>query len=249
MVSTFLEDSLRMWFQWDRQVKYLERNGLVGGLAQFFLMFNIILQVGCSLLAIIRLRRVPASYLTIPAVLGLTLVLLSQMVAYRLFFDPQFLVVFLSLIGGFLILITGALEDQEKARKAKVSEPLRAFSDTLERSTTYMLLLGRILLLGLYFNFAFDFKGDMGTFRLVTAFLGLGLCLFIVVGFRAKESAAILLVFLLALNVVTKNWWENNSSRNDFVKYEFFQVISVAGGYLLLSFMGPGKISIDKKKE
>ena len=221
------------------QMQFLTRNSLTPLGGNIFLMTNIVLQLVCSVLVITRFQ-------TLPAVGGLTLVLASQLYAYRLYKDVQFILVALSLLGGFLLLVTESLQSKQK---------VDSWATTLlfdkKSYLPHLLFAGRIMLLCLYFYLAFHFDEETTWLHVVMAISGLVVCLFIVLGFKAKISAALLLAFLLATSFVTKNWWDlqDRTPRRDLQKYEFFQILSVAGGFLLLSLLGPGDLSLDEKKK
>ena len=72
-----------------------------------------------------------------------------------------------------------------------------------------------------------------------------------VVGFKAKYSAVFLLAILSVFNIIVNNWWSLHADHphRDFMKYDFFQTLSVMGGLLMLISVGPGGLSIDEKKK
>merc|ERR1712000_380486 len=59
----------------------------------------------------------------------------------------------------------------------------------------------------------------------------------------------VLLIFLFI--VLVNNFWtlHHNHPHKDFAKYDFFQILSIMGGLLLLVNMGPGQLSVDEKKK
>lgn len=91
----------------------------------------------------------------------------------------------------------------------------------------------------------------------------------VAVGFKAKWSAAFLVVILSGFNVIANNFWSVHSAHptRDFLKYDFFQTLcassvisvhrqvwtytlsAIVGGLLLLVNMGPGGLSVDEKKK
>ncbi|KAJ1930432.1 ER-derived vesicles protein erv29 [Tieghemiomyces parasiticus] len=238
LVVTFLEDSVRLVVQWHSQVYYMQQyRGFPYGLSHLFLLVNIMLMVGCSGLAIARKH-------TEAAVGGLFLVVVSQALAYGFVFDLNFFVRNLSVIGALLLLLS---EGMSSSRRKSMFAGLPTISE-VDRSQ-YFQLAGRILLILLFLSFILS--GEMTLLRILVSLVGLVACIMVVVGFKAKWSAMFLVLFLSIFNVLINNWWDidYNHTHRDFVKYDFFQTLSIMGGLLLLVSLGPGGISVDEKKK
>ncbi|ORX78649.1 SURF4-domain-containing protein [Basidiobolus meristosporus CBS 931.73] len=236
LVVTFLEDSIRIIFQWSDQLRYLEKyRGFYWGFSHFFLAFNVLTMFIGSFMAITKKH-------TQYAVIGLFCVIVSQTLGYGLLFDFKFFLRNLSLIGGLLMLLADVLH-----KRQTVFAGLPSVSE-IDKST-YFQLAGRILLIFLFMSFVF--AGEMTPLRIFSSIVGFIACIMVVVGFKAKWSALFLVLFLSIFNVIINNWWSIHHAHpsRDFVKYDFFQTLSVMGGLMLLVSMGPGGLSVDEKKK
>ncbi|SPN97795.1 related to surfeit locus protein 4 [Cephalotrichum gorgonifer] len=236
IVSTFLEDSVRIPTQWSDQLLYLhDYRGIPNGLTHLFLLVNVIAMVTCSTLVIIRKY---SDY----AVAGLGAVVVTQALGYGLIFDLNFFLRNLSVIGGLLMVLSDSW-----VRKTKAFAGLPQLDEKDRRM--YFQLAGRVLLIFLFVGFVFS--GQWTAWRVVVSLIGAGACVMVLVGFKAKFSATLLVVILSVFNVLVNNFWtlHERHPHKDFAKYDFFQILSIVGGLLLLVNSGPGQFSIDEKKK
>ncbi|KAH8599031.1 surfeit locus protein [Bisporella sp. PMI_857] len=236
IVVTFLEDALRIITQWNDQLLYLhDYRHIPSGLTHLFLFCNVIAMTVCSSLVIARKY---SDY----AVGGLIGVVVTQALGYGLIFDLNFFLRNLSVMGGLLMVLSDSW-----VRKSKAFAGLPSI-DEKDRKM-YFQLAGRVLLIFLFVGFVFS--GKWSIWRVVVALFGFVACVMVVVGFKAKFSAIMLVVILSVFNLLVNNFWtlHEHHPHKDFAKYDFFQILSIVGGLLLLVNSGPGKYSIDEKKK
>ncbi|KAM3513857.1 hypothetical protein MY11210_002485 [Beauveria gryllotalpidicola] len=236
IVVTFLEDALRIMTQWNDQLIYLrDYRHIPSGITHLFLLANVLAMLACSILVIIRKY---SDY----AVAGLMGVVVTQALGYGLIFDLNFFLRNLSVIGGLIMVLSDSW-----VRKTKAFAGLPTL-DEKDRKM-YFQLAGRVLLIFLFIGFVFS--GSWTIWRVLVSILGAGACVMVVVGFKAKFSATLLVVILSIFNLFVNNFWtlHEHHPQKDFAKYDFFQILSIVGGLLLLVNSGPGQFSIDEKKK
>lgn len=156
-----------------------------------FLITNVIAMSVCSALVIARKR-------TEYAVAGLLAVVVTQGIGYGLIFDLNFFFRNLSVVGGLLMLLSDSW-----VRKKFVPAGLPQL-DEKDRKM-YVQFAGRVLLIFLFIGFVF--AGHWSVWRVLVSGFGLIACVMVVVGFKAKWSAIILVVLLSVFNVLVNNFW------------------------------------------
>jgi len=243
IVVTFYEDALRIGTQWEDQLYFLHKHRhFPWGLSHAFLLSNVVVMVVCSTLIIAK--KYPLS-----SVLGLLGVVISQGVGYGLISDINFFLRNLSVIGGLLMCLSDSLSKRNNPKANAIFAGLPNSLGTETERRTYLQLAGRILLVLLFVGFLVS--GEFTPTRAAVSLVGLVASAMVAVGFKAKWSAMFLLLVLSVLNIVVNNWWSVHSAHphRDFLKYDFFQTLSIVGGLVLLVNMGPGGISVDEKKK
>ncbi|CAK5272885.1 unnamed protein product, partial [Mycena citricolor] len=237
IVVTFLEDALRILTQWGDQIWYLQQHRkFPWGISHIFLLINVFTMLGAS--SMIILKR-----FTEFAAAGLLGVVIIQGFGYGLIFDLNFFLRNLSVIGG---LSWSSVTPSSTARRPLLASPVSARRTA---GNSAFLLAGRVLLIFLFLGFII--QGTWSIARVFVSLFGLAACIMVAVGFKAKWSAAFLVVVLSIFNVFANNWWSVHSKHPSGTSssiYDFFQTLSIVGGLILLVNMGPGGLSVDEKK-
>ncbi len=242
LVVTFIEDALRIFMQWGEQVRFMvQYRSFPRTLAHLFLFYNLVAMAGGSAMALGRHRMPIACAL-------LASVVVSQTLGYGLLFHASFMMRNVSLIGGILLLFAESVQaDGGRRRAFFIPGGLPSIAE-LEKST-YVSLLGRVLLIFLFG--ALGLQGKMTPLKIFFAAVAVISCAMVAVGFKAKYSAMFLVAILSIANIVINPWWsyKAESAERDFLRYDFFQMLSIMGGFLLLVNGGPGGLSIDEQKQ
>ena len=113
---------------------------------------------------------------------------------------------------------------------------------------TYLQLAGRLLLV---FMFMTLFRFDVSFISIIQNIFGSALVILVGVGFKTKLSSLVLVLWLLCVNLYLNPFWMYSADTfiQDYLRYDFFQYMSVIGGLLLIVAHGPGGISVDDQKK
>jgi ER-derived vesicles protein len=132
------------------------------------------------------------------AVGGLMGVVITQALGYGLIFDLNFFLRNLSVVGGLLMVLSDSW-----VRKKFAPAGLPQL-DEKDRKM-YVQLAGRVLLIFLFVGFVF--AGEWTVWRVIVSLLGFVACVMVVVGFKAKFSAILLVLILSIFNILVNNFW------------------------------------------
>lgn len=136
------------------------------------------------------------------AVIGLIGVVITQALGYGLIFDMNFFLRNLSVMGGLLMVLS---DSWVRKRFAPAGLPQ---IDEKDRKM-YFQLAGRVLLIFLFIGFVFggNKESRWGIGRILVIMIGFVACVMVIVGFKAKWSAVLLVVILSIFNVIVNNFW------------------------------------------
>jgi len=235
LVSTFFEDGIRMWVQWSEQREYMDISWNCGWfLATLFVVLNLIGQLGGVVMVLIRLK--------VDIACGILFAIVTlQTIAYSILWDMQFLFRNLALCGALLLVLA---ESRSEGRSLFPGVPSLGENKPKE----YLQLTGRILLV---FMFITLIRFDTSIMYIIQNLIGSVLMVLVTIGYKTKLSALVLVLWLNILNFYFNAWWTIPSYKpmRDFLKYDFFQTLSVIGGLLMVVSLGPGGVSMDEHKK
>ncbi|XP_068939048.1 surfeit locus protein 4-like isoform X1 [Petaurus breviceps papuanus] len=235
LISTFLEDGIHTWWQWDEQKEFIKMSWISSPfLASIFGMINTFGQlVGCMLILV--QKCVPCACFVLFGIIFM------QVMAYGLLWNLRFLMRTVALGGGLLFLLA-----ESRAEGKSMFAGVPTLDCTFPRQ--YIQLGGRMLLL-LMFISLLHLEASM--FTIFQDVFNMFLIILVAIGFKTKLAALTLVIFLLLINLLENPFWTIPPNRplHDFMKYDFFHTMSVMGGLLLVVALGPGGVSMDKHKK
>ena len=234
VIGTFLEDGIRMWFQWGEQSDYVSGAwNLPSFFGHIFVIYNLLVQLAAGVMVIGRYK--------IQVAVGLFFsILVIQTFAYPILWDMKFFLRNFALSGGLVLLLADA-QSQQKSTFAGI--PM--IYDNKNRE--YMVLAGRVLIILMFltlirFNFSF--------MNILEIIIGGVLITLVSIGYKTKLSALILAGCLSVINLFLNPFWMYDVTLlHDLHKYDFFQTVSVVGGLLFIVILGPGGVSVDEHKK
>ncbi|CCE65585.1 hypothetical protein TPHA_0L02340 [Tetrapisispora phaffii CBS 4417] len=231
IVATFYEDTLRICTQWSDQVFYLNQwKHYPYFFVVLFLSIVSLSMFGAATLLILKKHTIYAT-----GVLCASIAL--QSLVYGLSTGSSFILRNFSVIGALLINFSDSIVNN------KVTfQMLPELNNRNEKNKGYLLLAGRMLIVLMFIGFTFSKSWFTVLFTIVfTAFFA--------IGYKTKISSIMLVLILALYNITVNNYWFHDASQRDFLKYEFFQNLSIIGALLLVTNTGAGEISIDSKKK
>jgi len=235
LISTFLEDGLRMWWQWDSQIDYMNATWNCGYfIALLLVLINLVGQLGAVCMVLLRKKVEYAC----GVLFGIIII---QTIAYQIIWDFQFLLRNVALSGGLALVVA---ESQKEAKNLFAGVP----SLGENKPKTYLMLGGRILLV---FMFITLIRPEFSITSMFQIFVGGMLMALVAIGFKTKLSSFLLVIWLSIFNLWVNSFWNipQYKPMRDFIKYDFFQTMSVIGGLLMLVCIGPGGVSMDEHKK
>lgn len=245
LVSTFLEDGLRVMQELDHQISFLSNQYYFPpALAGLMLFGNIAVSLVGVVLVLAQKRIARGAYETLAAYLLIGCVLYQQALYGR--HSPigsgnvGFLVRNLCLSGSLLL-----ISCQARMAEGRSALPLGILDSGTDKKTTvaYMQLASRILLVLLAIEFV-STLGVVGTILTVPVICA------VLAGYRLEISGTVLLGLYFVHNILNSAFWTASSSSyvSQIMQYEFFQTLSIMGGLLLLIITGPGSLSVDEMR-
>src|SRR5260221_7298227 len=121
-----------------------------------------------------------------------------------------------------------------------------------DRAGSWIVLLGRLALAALYLPSGFNKLVHLGSFAdAMVAILGAVVEFFgalaVLVGFRTRYAALLMIGFTIVASVVSHHFWDIHDATRQMQYVQFMKNMAIIAGVLFLFVHGPGPLSLDRK--
>ncbi|CAG2171675.1 unnamed protein product [Oppiella nova] len=157
---------------------------------------------------------------------------LTNVLTYEVLWRSYFWLNAMNQCGALLLLLA---ECQTEAHTLLAGVP----SDRQNRPKAYLLLTGRILTVLIFVTIIYYDVNNV--YIIILDMIIVVLVAAITIGYKTKLSALLLVVLLTGIH--------SSKPKFDRLVKNFFQILSVIGGLLMIVVLGPGDLSVDYHKE
>jgi len=236
LVSTFIEDSLRIYSLWEYQHKFVEK---AGGLGEFLSKTLLLCSFTIQMSSVMLLAPISASIKKSVCYMVLACVA-AQPLMYGQLGNLVFVCMSIAQVGALMLLgssLQESIRDTEGSREVPGDAALTK-------------LIARLLLTVDFFvvycvNLDESMKDSLINPSSIAALLLLIACMLVWVGFKTMLTATALAVAVGMDTLFRFPFWSVPKAHADNVQFHFFQSLSLVGGMLLLAVHGPGRLSLD----
>lgn len=250
LVSSFLEDSLRIVFQWSLQRDFfIHQRNLSPAFVDFFLIGNIFIFLFLSLLigAIGRRSSNKSQRISILAASVCCAMLVLQLFAYSMSHNLLLFSRQIAIIGSLLINMGQQSQYIESQKKRCSSADLSLLPATcgigegLRLPSNWLSLMGRICLSIFCFASALSRERLVSLHGLCSLLAGVSLC----VGYGTRVLAFSAVLLLACSSLLENVLWRAAEKPLDFAIFDFFQSQTIVGAFLFIGTEGPGFLTVD----
>jgi len=234
ITSAFIQDSIDIYSTLERPTSFR-----ILKIFWYLYQCNIILSsLMCSILII--LNRFVA-----PCTVCLTTFSFISLLVYHNFTDAMLITRRCSVLGGLLLLMAKGFDDKKSQFKLGLPE-IPIISKAM-----YLQLAGRLMITFLFITqlIGMDYQSNL-LLKLIAIVFCAAAFVMVGIGYKVRIVSPILCIGILIVNFFVYPWWEvpdPNLERE--VRFEFFQMLGIAGSLLLLAYEGAGELSVDEKKK
>lgn len=133
----------------------------------------------------------------------------------------------------------------------------------MDNAKSFLVLAGRIFLSLIFIMSGFskipNWDGTMGymaakgmpataIFLLLAVIFEIGGGLSLLLGFKTRIGASMLIIFLIPVTLIFHNFWTLTGMEQQVQMIMFMKNLSIMGGLLIAAGSGPGQISLDARK-
>jgi len=234
ITSAFIQDSVDIFITLERPKSFN-----IFRIFWYFYQCNIIISsLSCSILIILNKFIAPCT-------ICLTTFSFVSLLVYHNFTDAVLITRRFSVLGGLFLLMAKGFNDKKQQFKIGLPEV------PIISKSMYLQLAGRIMITFLFLTqlIGMNFKSHI-FWKFIIIILCAAAFVMIGIGYKVRIVSPVLCVGILIVNFFIYPWWEYPDPHYEReVRFEFFQMLGIAGSLLLLTYEGAGELSVDEKKK